>query len=249
MESQAAAKLGETLKKYRSALYYLDACGALTLEKIQKAHEIAGIDVPVSQLRVEWEQADGVLPRQGQPGGKEYLRFQLRRTLQDAIATFEGLSGRLRRPLVEGRRRSWWAAVLFLAIALSLYGGWVILRTYRMIGFGAFPVRTHVAFAADILLALVGSAALLFAAIAVLRRGSWGRWAVLGGSLLLGSEIMSMVAELFMGSSLSMQRVAAWVIEAPRNSPLIVIRTALAFTAVGAGALKGRRLGKGWLRE
>lgn len=89
MASQAGAKLVETIKKYRNALKYLDTCGELTFEKLQKAHDIAGVDVPVSQLRADWDLADGVLAREGQPGGKEYHRFQMKRSLQEAITTFE----------------------------------------------------------------------------------------------------------------------------------------------------------------
>ena len=83
------------MENYRSALKYLDSCGDLTYEKLREAWRISGVDMPESQLRQQWSQADFILPTGGRPGGKESLRFMMRNTLIESIATFESLADRL----------------------------------------------------------------------------------------------------------------------------------------------------------
>ena len=87
--------LRQTVENYKQALKYLDECGELTYEKLVEANRIAGIDMPESQLIGMWEQADCILPTGGEPGGKEFLRFQMRDTLIESIATFEALTDKL----------------------------------------------------------------------------------------------------------------------------------------------------------
>lgn len=98
MGSEAGRKARQTAENYRRALKYLDECGELTYEKLVEANRIAGVDMSESQLRAMWEQADHILPTPragGRPGGKEFLRFQMRNTLIESIATFEALADKL----------------------------------------------------------------------------------------------------------------------------------------------------------
>jgi hypothetical protein len=95
MSSEAVRNVRQQVENYRRALKYLDGCGDLTYEKLREAWQIAGVDMPESQLRQQWSQADYILPTGGRPGGKESLRFMMRNTLIEAIATFESLADKL----------------------------------------------------------------------------------------------------------------------------------------------------------
>jgi hypothetical protein len=95
MASQAGKMLVERIGKYRKAIKYLDSCGEVTLEKLQKAHDIAGADMSSSQLQSMWQQAQFVMPSPGQPGGKEYLRVQMKKALEEGISTFGGLARKM----------------------------------------------------------------------------------------------------------------------------------------------------------
>jgi hypothetical protein len=95
VSSETVRKVRQQVENYRSALKYLDGCGDLTYEKLREAWHIAGVNMPESQLRQQWSQADYILPTGGQPGGKESLRFMMRNTLIESIATFEALADRL----------------------------------------------------------------------------------------------------------------------------------------------------------
>lgn len=103
MASEAGKKARQIVENYKRALKYLDECGELTYQKLVEANRIAGVDWSESQLRAMWEQADHILPTGGQPGGKEFLRFQMRNTLIEAIATFEGLADKL-----AVSQKKWW---------------------------------------------------------------------------------------------------------------------------------------------
>ncbi len=81
-------------ENYRKAVRYLDTCGELTLDKLRKATQIAGVEME-SDLRRMWSQADAVLPRMGEPGGKEFVRFTVRKTLLEGIQTFDALAKQL----------------------------------------------------------------------------------------------------------------------------------------------------------
>lgn len=93
--SEVGKKARQIVENYKLALKYLDECGELTYEKLVEANRIAGVVMPESQLRAMWDQADYILPTGGQPGGKEFLRFQMRSTLIEGIATFEALADKL----------------------------------------------------------------------------------------------------------------------------------------------------------
>ncbi len=95
MASEAGKMLVEKVKKFRAAVKYLDGCGEMTLEKLQKASDISGTEIPARELRTMWEAADLVLPLHGQPGGKEFVRFQMRKTLEEGISTFSDLARKM----------------------------------------------------------------------------------------------------------------------------------------------------------
>lgn len=44
-----------TAKRYAEAIKYLDTCGKLTREKFIKVHQIAGGEIPESQLEQMWD--------------------------------------------------------------------------------------------------------------------------------------------------------------------------------------------------
>jgi hypothetical protein len=87
----------QTAAKYRKAVAYLDGCGQLTFDKLVKATEIAGVEME-SELSRMWSQADYVLPESGQPGGKEFVRFTIRKTLIEGAEVFDDLADNLGAP-------------------------------------------------------------------------------------------------------------------------------------------------------
>lgn len=90
---------------YKRALKYLNGCGALTIDKLREAHEIAGTPLPEAQLRQLWESATMILPSGDEPGGHEYLRTAMRKSLIEGIGTFQKLAA------LEagfGGRKKWW---------------------------------------------------------------------------------------------------------------------------------------------
>jgi hypothetical protein len=95
--SEAVRNVRQQAENYRRALKYLDGCGDLTYEKLREVWRISGVNMSESQLRQQWSQAHYILPTGGQPGGKEYLRLMMRKTLTEAIATFETLADKLAR--------------------------------------------------------------------------------------------------------------------------------------------------------
>lgn len=95
MGSEVSRKARQMVENYKRALKYLDECGELTYEKFVEANRIAGVDVSESQLRAMWDQAKYILPTGGQPGGTEYLRFQMRNTLIEGMATFDSVADKL----------------------------------------------------------------------------------------------------------------------------------------------------------
>lgn len=95
----------DTVIRYKRALKYLDACGVLTMEKLREAQEIAGAPLPEAQLKQMWESASSILPSRNEPGGHEYLRAAMRKTLIEGINTFQELAR------LETRfdpRKKWW---------------------------------------------------------------------------------------------------------------------------------------------
>ena len=103
MGTEVARELKQRVDNYKRALKYLDECGDLTYDKLHEANRISGGDMADSRLRAMWEQADTILPTHGQPGGKEFLRFQMRNSLIEGIATFESLAGKL-----VASEKKWW---------------------------------------------------------------------------------------------------------------------------------------------
>jgi len=87
----------ERAANYRKAVAHLDGCGELTFDKLVKATQIAGVEME-SDLRRMWSQADYVLPKPGEPGGKEFVRFTLRKTLIEGAETFDDLADKLGAP-------------------------------------------------------------------------------------------------------------------------------------------------------
>jgi hypothetical protein len=103
MASEIAQDFRQRVENYKRALKYLDECGDLTYDKILEATQIASFDMPESQLRAMWEQADDILPSSGQPGGKESLRFVMRNKLIEGIAAFESVADEL-----GASKKKWW---------------------------------------------------------------------------------------------------------------------------------------------
>jgi hypothetical protein len=78
---------------YIKAVEYLDGCGEFTLAKLRRAYEIAGVDGPDTDAETArlWEQSKQILSSaaagrgSGEPGGPEFLRFDLRRNYVEGI--------------------------------------------------------------------------------------------------------------------------------------------------------------------
>lgn len=92
----------QSVESCKRALKYLDECGELTYEKLAEANRIAGV-MSEAELRTMWEQADYILPTGGEPGGKEFLRFQMRDALIMGIAALEEVSDKL-----GTSEKKWW---------------------------------------------------------------------------------------------------------------------------------------------
>ncbi len=106
MGSEVAKKARQIVENYKRAIKYLDNCGELTFENLAEANRIAGVDMSEVQLRGMWEQADFILPASGRPGGKEFLRFEMRNTLIKGLATFEAVADKL--GVSEKKRWQFW---------------------------------------------------------------------------------------------------------------------------------------------
>jgi len=78
---------------YIQAVEFLDGCGEFSLAKLRRAYEIAGVDTPETDEETEriWERSSQILSSlaagrgPGEPGGHEFLRFELRRTYLEGI--------------------------------------------------------------------------------------------------------------------------------------------------------------------
>lgn len=78
---------------YIAAVEYLDNCGEFTLTKLRQAYAVAGINGPGTDTETAtlWERSQLVLSSAaagrgtGEPGGPEFIRFDLRRTLMEGI--------------------------------------------------------------------------------------------------------------------------------------------------------------------
>lgn len=103
MANEILREARQRAANYKRALKYLDECGTLTYDKLREANRIAAVDMAESQLRTMWEQAGYILPTGGHPGGQEFLRFQMRSTLMEGIATFEAVADKLGKS-----ERKWW---------------------------------------------------------------------------------------------------------------------------------------------
>ena len=103
MSSAIGREARQRVDNYKRALKSLDECGDLTFIKLREAVRIAGVDLSESQHRAMWDQADNILPTGGKPGGKEFLRFQMRNTLIQGIATFEAVADKL-----GASEKKWW---------------------------------------------------------------------------------------------------------------------------------------------
>ncbi|HMD97960.1 MAG TPA: hypothetical protein VKM93_11615 [Terriglobia bacterium] len=91
---QAREQMTKNVNAYKAAVKYLDGCGELTLEKLIEARRIAGAGPDDSWFRTMWVKSQGILPgvREG-PGGREQLRYDMRKTMVQAIRQFEDLLG------------------------------------------------------------------------------------------------------------------------------------------------------------
>jgi hypothetical protein len=100
----ARLQLAKNVAAYKRAIKYLETCGELTLEKLFEAKRIAGKGPDDGWLRTMWAEMQYTLPGVGEgPGGREQLRWEMRRTMVQAIATFEALIG-----TTTDRTPRWW---------------------------------------------------------------------------------------------------------------------------------------------
>jgi len=103
MGSDLLQKGRRELAQGRRSLEYLDGCGELTYEKLLKAYRLWGADIPESELRELWGEAHHILPTHGEPGGKEALRFILRKNIVKSTAMVEKIVKKL-----EESEKKWW---------------------------------------------------------------------------------------------------------------------------------------------
>ena len=106
---EARVHLETNLAAYKRAVQYLDNCGELTLEKLIEARNIAGAGPEDNWLRNMWGKASNILPGIGEgPGGREQLRYDMRKTLVQAIGQFEQLVGPANKtPSTSTKKKSW----------------------------------------------------------------------------------------------------------------------------------------------
>jgi hypothetical protein len=95
----------ERVDHYKRALKYLDGCGPLTIDKLRESQQIAGTPVPETQLRQMWDSAAIILSSNNEPGGHEYLRTAMRKTLTEGISLFQKLGALESSSNVQ---RKWW---------------------------------------------------------------------------------------------------------------------------------------------
>jgi hypothetical protein len=99
--NEARAQLAKNIVAYKRSIKYLDTCGELTLEKLIEARRIAGNGPDDDWYRAMWIKAQRILPGVGEgPGGREQLRYDMRKTMIQAVAQFEALLG--------PSERKWW---------------------------------------------------------------------------------------------------------------------------------------------
>jgi hypothetical protein len=101
---EARAQLAKHVGAYKLAIKYLDTCGELTLEKLIEARRIAGTGPDDDWFRTMWAKSQLILPGIGEgPGGREQLRYDMRKTMVQAIAQFQELAGP-----IDSSPNKWW---------------------------------------------------------------------------------------------------------------------------------------------
>lgn len=103
MANETVQKVRQRADNYKQALKCLDECGDLTYDKLREANQIAGIDMSESELQEMWKKAGYIFSSDNHPGGKEFLRFELRKTLIEGITTFEAIADKL-----GTTEKKWW---------------------------------------------------------------------------------------------------------------------------------------------
>lgn len=91
MFNESTQVLVRKIKRFQKAIRYLNGCGTITLKKIQKANRISGADISTSKIYSMWEQADHILPCNGHPGGKDFVRYDMKKTMEEGICSFTRL--------------------------------------------------------------------------------------------------------------------------------------------------------------
>ena len=76
-----------------------------TIDKLREAQQIAGVTLPETKLEQLWESATCILPTGNEPGGHEYLRTAMRKSLMEGISTFQEFAALERR---FDDRKKWW---------------------------------------------------------------------------------------------------------------------------------------------
>jgi hypothetical protein len=91
---EARAQLEETIPAYKRAIQFLDSCGALTLENLIETKRIARAGPDDAWFKSMWETSQNILPGVGPgPGGRDQLRYGMRKTLSEELAHLTSCSG------------------------------------------------------------------------------------------------------------------------------------------------------------
>jgi hypothetical protein len=78
-------------KSYRRALEYLDRCAHFGESQLREANRIAGSPLTEEDIQRFLHTAGDVLPTSRSPGGMEFVRQEMRKSLAEGIEVFGSL--------------------------------------------------------------------------------------------------------------------------------------------------------------
>lgn len=78
-------------KKYRQALAYLDSCGEFNEQKLREVNHIAGGQLTEADIQDFLQKAPLIMSYDGQSGGMEGVREELRKSYMEGVVVFGSL--------------------------------------------------------------------------------------------------------------------------------------------------------------